>query len=141
MARATEDLVRVFGKDEERVYAAREGDIVAVGGMLVTLLAPGETQPAASTSVSASTPLSSLRSLSSASDGHMAGRRTLASPRARRLAAEHGIDLAGIAGHGTNGAVTDVDMSRALAACKTLNAAGCNLSMTDLLLYVLPQGR
>jgi pyruvate/2-oxoglutarate dehydrogenase complex dihydrolipoamide acyltransferase (E2) component len=94
MARATEDLVRVFGKDEERVYAAREGDIVAVGGMLVTLLAPGETQPAASTSVSASTPLSSLRSLSSASDGHMAGRRTLASPRARRLAAEHGIDLA-----------------------------------------------
>ena len=29
-----------------------------------------------------------------------------------------------------------VDMSRALAARKTLNAAGCNLSMTDLLLYV-----
>ena len=27
-------------------------------------------------------------------------------------------------------------MSRALAARKTLNAAGCNLSMTDLLLYV-----
>ena len=72
------------------VYAAREGDTVAVGGMLVTLLASGETQPAASTSVSASTALSSLRSLSSASDGHMAGRRTLASPRARRLAAEMG---------------------------------------------------
>jgi pyruvate/2-oxoglutarate dehydrogenase complex dihydrolipoamide acyltransferase (E2) component/uncharacterized OsmC-like protein len=182
-------------------YAAREGDTVAVGGMLVTLHAPGETQPAASTPVSPSSSLlSARRSLSPASAGTIAGRRTLASPRARRLAGEHGIDLARIAGRGTDGAVTEddvraaigalvaapatlatgvsvpltvaalaparrekltriqqigarklvaswqsvphfvqmvrVDMSRALAARKALNAAGRNLSVTDLLLYV-----
>jgi pyruvate/2-oxoglutarate dehydrogenase complex dihydrolipoamide acyltransferase (E2) component/uncharacterized OsmC-like protein len=180
-------------------HAAREGDTVAVGGMLVTLLAPGETQPAASASAPASSSLSAPRSLLPASDGTMAGRRTLASPRARRLAAEHGIDLARIAGHGNDGAVTEddvraaigalrvapaarvaavsvppivaalaparrekltriqqigarnlvaswqsvphfvqmvrVDMSRALAARKAINAAGGNLSVTDLLLY------
>ena len=181
-------------------HAAREGDTVAVGGMLVTLLAPGETQPAASTSASASSSVSALRPQSPASDGTTVGRRTLASPRARRLATEHGIDLAGIAGQGTDGAVTEddvraaigalaaaaaaratgvsvppivaalaparrekltriqqigarnlvaswqsvphfvqmvrVDMSRALAARKALNAACRNLSVTDLLLYV-----
>jgi pyruvate/2-oxoglutarate dehydrogenase complex dihydrolipoamide acyltransferase (E2) component/uncharacterized OsmC-like protein len=95
-------------------HAAREGDTVAVGGMLVTLLAPGETQPAVSTSASGSK--SALRSSSPASDGTMAGRRTLASPRARRLADEHGIDLAGIAGHGTDGAVTEDDVRAAIGA-------------------------
>src|SRR5215471_19239270 len=44
-------------------HGAREGDTVAVGGMLVTLLAPGETQPAASAPASTSSPLSELRSL------------------------------------------------------------------------------
>ncbi|MBV8360373.1 MAG: 2-oxo acid dehydrogenase subunit E2 [Deltaproteobacteria bacterium] len=180
-------------------HAAREGDTVAVGGMLVTLLAPGETQPAAGASAPASSSLSEQRSLSPASDSTMAGRRTLASPRARRLAAEHGIDLSRIAGHGSDGVVTEddvraaigafaaapaaratdvsvppivaalaparrekltriqqigarnlvaswqsvphfvqmvrVDMSRALAVRKAFNAAGGNLSVTDLLLY------
>jgi pyruvate/2-oxoglutarate dehydrogenase complex dihydrolipoamide acyltransferase (E2) component/uncharacterized OsmC-like protein len=178
-------------------HAAREGDTVAVGGMLVTLLAAGESQPATSASASVSNPLSAPRSSSPGSDGTMVARRTLASPRARRLAAEHGIDLARITGHGTDGAVTEddvraamgalaaaarakdlsappivaalaparrekltriqligarnlvaswqsvphfvqmvrVDMSRALAARKALNAEGANLSVTDLLLY------
>src|SRR5215471_4702579 len=49
------------------VHAAREGDTVAVGGMLVTLLAPDETQPAASASASASGSLSAQRSLLPAS--------------------------------------------------------------------------
>ena len=179
-------------------HAAHEGDTVVVGGILVTLLAPGETRPAANGSASASSSLAAPRSKAPASDGTMAARRTLASPRARRLAAEHGIDLARIAGHGTDGAVTEddvraaigaraeapagatggsappigaalaparrekltriqqlgarnlvaswqsvphfvqmvrADMSRALAARKALNAAGGNLSVTDLLLY------
>src|SRR5215831_14846177 len=81
-------------------HAAPEGATVAVGGMLVTLLAPGETQPAASVPAPASSPLSALRSSSPAS-GSTAARRTLASPRARRLAAEYGIDVARITGHGT----------------------------------------
>jgi pyruvate/2-oxoglutarate dehydrogenase complex dihydrolipoamide acyltransferase (E2) component/uncharacterized OsmC-like protein len=180
-------------------HAAREGDTVAVGGMLVTLLAPGEAQPGTSEPASASSSLSALRPSSPASQATMVARRALASPRARRLAAEHGIDLSRIAGHGIGGAVAEddvraaigtvaavptaratgvsaspivptlaparrekltriqqigarnlvaswqsvphfvqmvrVDMSRALAARKLLNATGANLSVTDLLLY------
>jgi pyruvate dehydrogenase E2 component (dihydrolipoamide acetyltransferase) len=96
------------------VHAAREGDTVAVGGMLVTVLAPGETQPAAGASASPPSSPSGQRPLPTASDGTMAVRRTLASPRARRLAAEYGIDLARIAGHGTDGAVTEDDVRAAL---------------------------
>src|SRR5215469_11774906 len=65
-------------------HAAREGDTVAVGGMLVTLLAPGETQTAAVVSASGSNSPIEPRSVSPASDGTTAPRRTLASPRARR---------------------------------------------------------
>ena len=177
-------------------HAAREGDTIAVGGMLVTLLAPGEAQTATSASGSTSDAPTSPRADSTASDG--VARRTLASPRARRLAAEHGVDLARVVGHGIEGAVTEddvrtaiatagtaaratsvsaphiaaalaparrekltriqqvgarnlvaswqnvphfvqmvrVDMSRALAARKALNAAGGNFSLTDLLLFV-----
>ncbi|HJU09357.1 MAG TPA: 2-oxo acid dehydrogenase subunit E2 [Candidatus Binataceae bacterium] len=92
-------------------HAAREGDTVAVGGMLVTLLAPGEVQPTASTSSSLSAPQPPI----SASISTGAARRTLASPRARRLAAEHGIDLTRIAGHGSDGAVTEDDVRAAMA--------------------------
>src|SRR5215469_2729915 len=65
-------------------HAAREGDIVAVGSLLVTLLAPGEAQAATDASASTSTAQTSPRAhRSPSSDG---ARRTLASPRARRLA-------------------------------------------------------
>ena len=104
-------------------HAAREGDTVAVGGMLVTLLAPGEPQPATGASASPPSSLSALRSLSPASNDTMAGRRILASPRARRLAAEHGIDLARIAGHGTDGAVTEDDVRAAIGAGAAIPAA------------------
>ncbi|MBV8772351.1 MAG: 2-oxo acid dehydrogenase subunit E2 [Deltaproteobacteria bacterium] len=180
--------------------AAHEGDTVAVGGTLVTVLAAGEPQPEAGASPSASNSLSAQRPLSAPPQATLPARRTLASPRARRLAAEHGIDLSQIGGHGSDGAVTEddvraaigevttapavqatgvsgapivppplapsrrekltrihqigarnlvaswrsvphfvqmvrVDVSRALAARKAVNAAGGNLSITDLLLY------
>jgi pyruvate/2-oxoglutarate dehydrogenase complex dihydrolipoamide acyltransferase (E2) component/uncharacterized OsmC-like protein len=102
-------------------HAAREGDTVAVGGLLVTLLAPGEAQPAANASGSTSSVQMSSRAQSPPSDGLR--RRTLASPRARRLAAEHGIDLARIVGHGTDGAVTEDDVRAALAAAGSAGQA------------------
>jgi pyruvate/2-oxoglutarate dehydrogenase complex dihydrolipoamide acyltransferase (E2) component/uncharacterized OsmC-like protein len=95
-------------------HAAREGDTVAVGGMLVTLLAPGETPAATNAAASTSTAQTSPRAQAPAAEG--AARRTLASPRARRLAGEHGIDLARIVGHGTDGAVTEDDVRAALPA-------------------------
>src|SRR5262249_36205308 len=50
-------------------HAAREGDTVAVGCMLVTLLTPGEMQSAASELASPPRSLSMLRSLSPLPDG------------------------------------------------------------------------
>ncbi|MEK7407975.1 MAG: dihydrolipoamide acetyltransferase family protein, partial [Acidobacteriota bacterium] len=41
---------------------------------------------------------------------------TLLSPRARRFAAEHGIDLTGVVGSGPGGRVLEADLQRALAA-------------------------
>ncbi|MFC4829333.1 2-oxo acid dehydrogenase subunit E2 [Agromyces aurantiacus] len=45
-----------------------------------------------------------------------AGARIRSSPRARRLAAELGVDLASVAGTGPDGAVTDADVRRAAEA-------------------------
>src|SRR5690349_3877611 len=63
-------------------YAAREGDTVAVGGMLVALLAPGETQPIASAPAFWSSAVSEPQSTLPASHGTIVAGRTLASPRA-----------------------------------------------------------
>jgi len=169
-------------------HAAREGDTVTVGGRLVTLLAPGEDPAPADAPYPASTP-DQARDGEPAKAAPAATQRTLASPRARRLAADHGIYLARVVGHGAAGAVTEddvrsaiaalasapgapsaltparrekltriqqigarnlvaswqtvphfvqmvrVDMSRTLAARKVFNAAGGQLSVTDLILY------
>jgi pyruvate dehydrogenase E2 component (dihydrolipoamide acetyltransferase) len=42
------------------------------------------------------------------------GREIIASPRARRLAAEHGVDLAAIAGSGPNGRIVEEDVRMAI---------------------------
>jgi pyruvate dehydrogenase E2 component (dihydrolipoyllysine-residue acetyltransferase) len=182
-------------------HAAHESDTVAVGGLLVTLFSPGESSVLAGDSPPDSAPVLARAAGPSAPAGGPAARRTLASPRARRLAAEHGIDLGRIAGHGADGAVTEddvrvaiggradapgarmgatyaspttgalvparrekltriqqigarnlvaswqsvphfvqmvrVDMSRALAARKALNADCGHLSVTDLILYAV----
>jgi pyruvate/2-oxoglutarate dehydrogenase complex dihydrolipoamide acyltransferase (E2) component len=84
-------------------HAAHEGDTVAVGGLLVTLLSPGESLALADDSPRVSAPVQARTARAPAPAGAPAARRTLASPRARRLAAEHGIDLGRIAGHGPTG--------------------------------------
>jgi transketolase-like protein/2-oxoacid dehydrogenase/acyltransferase catalytic subunit/2-oxoacid dehydrogenase-like protein with E3 subunit-binding domain len=85
------------------VGAEIEGDTVVVGGLLVTLLSPGESPALADDSPRVSAPVQARAARAPAPAGAPAARRTLASPRARRLAAEHGIDLGRIAGHGTDG--------------------------------------
>ena len=95
-------------------HAAHEGDTVAVGGLLVTLLSPGESLALAGDSPGVSAPVQACAAGAPAPASHPAARRTLASPRARRLAAEHGIDLGRIAGHGADGAVTEDDVRAAI---------------------------
>jgi pyruvate dehydrogenase E2 component (dihydrolipoamide acetyltransferase) len=82
---------------------AAEGDDVPVGETIAVVLAPGETfaEPAVSA-------------------------KRLASPKARRIAAERGVDLATLAGSGPGGAVVAADIpsveTRAPAPVDTLGA-------------------
>jgi len=98
--------------------SAREGDEVPVGQKVAVIVAAGEThggpasavaavQPPAGRQVSASPPPAMSRAPSPISAGRVA-----ASPLARRLAADAGIDLVGVAGSGPGGAVKAVDVGR-----------------------------
>jgi pyruvate dehydrogenase E2 component (dihydrolipoamide acetyltransferase) len=79
-----------------------EGEAVAVGAPIALLGEPGEAvEPAAAPA------------LAVAESG---GRRPKASPLARRIAAERGVDLAVIAGSGPKGRVIRADVDRAAAA-------------------------
>jgi pyruvate dehydrogenase E2 component (dihydrolipoyllysine-residue acetyltransferase) len=116
---------------------AREGDVVAVGKTIALILAPGEAPAGDTTPVKASplarklaeehgVDLTRVKTASSriekadvlahverqkatAADGVVA-RIVAASPKARRLATERGIDIAGIQGSGPNGAVLVADV-------------------------------
>ena len=72
---------------------AAEGDDVQVGATVALILAAGEEPPPA------------------AAEPQTAMRRGLASPKARRIAAELGIDLAGVQGSGPRGAVVAEDLA------------------------------
>ena len=81
---------------------AQPGDVVPVGQVIAHLgprSAPGDTPP---THVAAAG--------SVAPGAHAAGRNALASPAARRLARDRGIDLRGVRGTGPNGAVRAGDI-------------------------------
>lgn len=91
---------------------ASEGDEVPVGQVLAYLLAPGEDVP-----VEAPAPEPVATAASAArGDGDTGGpapssRRRLASPKARRLARERGIDLERVTGSGPGGAIVASDLS------------------------------
>ncbi|MGZ4381345.1 MAG: dihydrolipoamide acetyltransferase family protein [Gaiellaceae bacterium] len=72
---------------------AAEGDDVQVGSTVAVILAAGEERPLA------------------AVEPQPAMRRGLASPKARRMAAELGVDLAGVQGSGPRGAVVAGDLA------------------------------
>ena len=112
--------------------SAAEGDDVPVGATIAFLLAPGEALPepvAASTSSRSSPagpPAASVSPQTGAavpgipppSDGPgraMRG-RPLASPKARRIALERGIDLGSVTGSGPRGASLATDLAAAAAA-------------------------
>jgi len=99
--------------------AVRETDVAAVGALLGWIVAPGEAAP--ETGREPGTPpahASSRRAPSSDTGG-----RVRASPKARRLAAERGVDLAAIAGSGPEGLVTESDVERAATEPERRRAA------------------
>ena len=99
--------------------SAKEGDEIPVGQVVAVLLAEGESAPkgAAAAAQSVASPVAE----SSASEDGAAqapsqaaqptvGKLPLASPKARRLAAEAGISLASVRGSGPDGAVLAADV-------------------------------
>jgi pyruvate dehydrogenase E2 component (dihydrolipoamide acetyltransferase) len=100
---------------------ANVDDVVAVGQVIAWILAPGELLPAqAQAHVSGRTgaaPAGAAPAAVAAQPQATAeAERPLLSPKARRLAAERGLDTRAIAGSGPDGAVTAADIAASAAA-------------------------
>ena len=103
---------------------AAAGDEVPVGQTIALILAPGETVPETTTAASSasvkeiSTPASAESKLDPKIENPnsappVSGSRVLASPAAKRIAREEGIDLGTINGSGPQGSVLAADLRRA----------------------------
>src|SRR5262245_51054620 len=97
---------------------AKVGDVVPVGQTIAWLVAPGETPPAAS-----ATPAQTGRKMDGvaaaaaapaaaapAAQGRAGGR---ISPKARKIAQEHGVDLSTVVGSGPGGEISADDVLKA----------------------------
>ena len=92
------------------------GQTVKVDHVIAFLAdSPGET-PAAAPAVTAAGETAAAEPATSAAPVEPAGKRAPASPLARKLAEQNGIDLAGIAGNGPNGRIEKGDVEAVIAA-------------------------
>jgi pyruvate dehydrogenase E2 component (dihydrolipoamide acetyltransferase) len=117
--------------------SASEGDDIPVGQAIGYILAAGEEAPATDPAPAAvAAPASAERSSNGGSgDGRAPGvetpfptassgpaRRALASPKARRLAREHGVPIEEIAGSGPHGAVQAADVAAFRSSAPAMRA-------------------
>src|SRR5262249_21739281 len=91
-----------------------------VGGELAVIATNGESIPAA-TAPTPSAPSPTVaapasQAVAAAAAAPARGTRAIASPRAKRIAAESGVDLARSSGSGPEGMITEDDVRRAAAA-------------------------
>jgi len=110
---------------------AQPGDVVPVGQTIAWLLKPGEQPPAStapaqtgrrSDSGPARTTPAASGPASSAAAGSAAAARGRISPKARRLAREHGIDTSRLSGSGPDGEILTADVQALVAAGRTSSA-------------------
>jgi pyruvate dehydrogenase E2 component (dihydrolipoamide acetyltransferase) len=94
---------------------AAEGDDVPVGEPVAFVLEPGESapQPARVTAEPQAEAREAARVETAERADEPRPRRRLASPKARRLAREHGVDLDSVAGSGPHGSVLAADLEGA----------------------------
>ncbi len=93
-----------------------EGDDVPVGEIVAFVLAPGESPPEAAPAalgVSREASVQAEPATETASATEERPRRRLASPKARRLAQERGVDLDSVTGSGPHGSVLAADLAGA----------------------------
>jgi pyruvate dehydrogenase E2 component (dihydrolipoamide acetyltransferase) len=100
---------------------------VKVNDVIAVLVEPGESADAAPAAkpapapapatpkTEAAAPVAAMPSVAPAANGHAGGDRAIASPLAKRMAQQAGLDLARIAGSGPNGRIVKADVEAALA--------------------------
>lgn len=112
---------------------AQEGDVIPVGQTIAWLLQAGESVPATEQAVqtgrrtdsapearaAAAAPAAAATSGSGSSD-----RRIRVSPKARKMAADLGVDLATVTGSGPGGEISAADIEAAAALAKASGARG-----------------
>jgi pyruvate/2-oxoglutarate dehydrogenase complex dihydrolipoamide acyltransferase (E2) component len=91
--------------------AVPEGETAQIYELLAVITAPGETLTAAAPAAAA--PAESAVASAAATVARDGG-GPQAEPRARRVAADHGLDLATVAGTGPGGRITEADVWQAL---------------------------
>lgn len=108
---------------------AKEGDIIPVGQTIAWILGAGEKLPDDSRSLQTKSGTTPAASTPSASSSNAPAAKTLIaggiSPKARRLAKEHGIDIATLQGSGADGEILTSDIERAA------NAKGAPVSASE----------
>jgi pyruvate dehydrogenase E2 component (dihydrolipoamide acetyltransferase) len=98
--------------------SAAQGEVVQVGGELAVIAINGESIPTATapTPAAASSTVAAPPAQVRAAAAAARETRVTASPRAKRIAAEAGVDLGRISGSGPDGMITEDDVRRAAAA-------------------------
>jgi pyruvate dehydrogenase E2 component (dihydrolipoamide acetyltransferase) len=107
---------------------AKEGDVVPVGQTIAWLLKPGEQAP---TNVAAaqtgrkmdSAPAAAAAAAAPAAPEPVSAAGAKISPKARRLAREHGVDIATLRGSGLGGEILAEDIMKASASASAAPAA------------------
>lgn len=97
------------------LIAAEEGDIPALKAYAGTLSGAPPAPVAAAPAPAAATPAASLPKATPAAAAAATGGRVVASPLAKKMAAEMGVDLSTVAGTGPNGRITGDDVKAAAA--------------------------
>src|SRR5687767_5614969 len=98
---------------------AKIGDVVPVGQTIAWLLKPGEAVPSAAAPTqtgrtgAAAAPAAAAAATESSAPASVAGAKI--SPKARKLAREHGVDLASVRGSGPGGEILADDILKAAA--------------------------
>lgn len=124
--------VEIFDTGEVIELVARVGDTLPVGAVLARIQVAGEERPEPAKPPAA--PQAAVRPAAIAPEALLSpipGGR-LASPSARRRAAEAGIALAGIVGSGPSGAVLLADVEQALARPKSAPATKPGLDLAEM---------
>jgi pyruvate dehydrogenase E2 component (dihydrolipoamide acetyltransferase) len=92
-------------------HVAREGDVFPCGAVIAYVLSPGEDVPAPSAPAPiAAAPVVSVAPQASVRTAPLHG-RLVASPNARRVASDRGVDLAGVVGTGPGGRIVSLDVT------------------------------